>query len=311
MASSIERRWRSGERWSCGAAHRSTCWMVGRRGGSKRPGSTNCACDAEESLLDARLASGEHRRCGRRSPRPASAEQPLREHRWAILATALYRCGRQADALRALEARPAHAGRAARHRTRRRAGRLGAGDLASRTTRCSPLRPADDLAALPVQGVWCPMTSPTRRRSSAVTARSLRVSIGYRPVRCWWSPVPPVVASRRWCGPGWSRPAPGGHAVVVFVPGSRPGSGDDQRPGIVTGRAIRWWSSTSSRSCSSSTTTLRERARSLCARLASYATDTAPVVVTVRADHVAALAVDDDVRRARRAGPAPRQGAHR
>ena len=31
------------------------------------------------------------------------AEQPLREHRWAILATALYRCGRQADALRALK----------------------------------------------------------------------------------------------------------------------------------------------------------------------------------------------------------------
>ena len=37
-----------------------------------------------------------------------------------------------------------------------------------------------------------------------------------------------------------------------------------------------------------------ERARSLCARLAGYATETAPVVVTVRADHVAALAIDDD-----------------
>ena len=42
------------------------------------------------------------------------AEQPLREHRWAILATALYRCGRQADALRALKQRPPHARRAAR-----------------------------------------------------------------------------------------------------------------------------------------------------------------------------------------------------
>ena len=40
-----------------------------------------------------------------------------------------------------------------------------------------------------------------------------------------------------------------------------------------------------------------ERARSLCARLAGYATETAPVVVTVRADHVAALAVDDDFAR--------------
>jgi DNA-binding SARP family transcriptional activator len=56
---------------------------------------------AEESLLDARLAAGEH------SDVVAVAEvrvgeQPLREHRWAILGTALYRCGRQADALRAL-----------------------------------------------------------------------------------------------------------------------------------------------------------------------------------------------------------------
>ena len=30
------------------------------------------------------------------------AEEPLREHRWATLALAQYRCGRQADALRSL-----------------------------------------------------------------------------------------------------------------------------------------------------------------------------------------------------------------
>ena len=35
------------------------------------------------------------------------------------------------------------------------------------------------------------------------------------------------------------------------------------------------------------------RARSFCARLAAYATATAPVIVTVRADHVAALAADE------------------
>jgi DNA-binding SARP family transcriptional activator/WD40 repeat protein/energy-coupling factor transporter ATP-binding protein EcfA2 len=56
---------------------------------------------AQEELLDARLESGEHRDVVAPAEALAAAE-PLREHRWAILSTALYRCGRQADALRAL-----------------------------------------------------------------------------------------------------------------------------------------------------------------------------------------------------------------
>ena len=61
---------------------------------------------AEESLLDARLAAGEHRDVVAVAEARV-AEAPLREHRWAILATALYRCGRQADALRAFKRAPA------------------------------------------------------------------------------------------------------------------------------------------------------------------------------------------------------------
>ena len=57
---------------------------------------------AEERLLDARLESGEHRDVVAIAEARV-AEEPLREHRWAILALALYRCGRQADALRALK----------------------------------------------------------------------------------------------------------------------------------------------------------------------------------------------------------------
>jgi hypothetical protein len=57
---------------------------------------------AEERLLDARLAAGEHRDVVAVAEARV-AERPLREHRWAILATALYRCGRQGDALRALK----------------------------------------------------------------------------------------------------------------------------------------------------------------------------------------------------------------
>ncbi|HUS42344.1 MAG TPA: BTAD domain-containing putative transcriptional regulator [Ilumatobacteraceae bacterium] len=56
---------------------------------------------AQEDWLTARLAAGEHRRVSAEAAALA-AEEPLREGRWAILALALYRMGRQADALRAI-----------------------------------------------------------------------------------------------------------------------------------------------------------------------------------------------------------------
>ncbi|MGP0029835.1 MAG: BTAD domain-containing putative transcriptional regulator, partial [Acidimicrobiales bacterium] len=57
---------------------------------------------AEESLLDARMALGLHRDVVG-SAEAAVDAQPLREHRWATLMLALYRSGRQADALRAYQ----------------------------------------------------------------------------------------------------------------------------------------------------------------------------------------------------------------
>lgn len=55
----------------------------------------------EEDLLEARLATGDHRGVAADAG-PLVAAEPLRERRWAILSMAQYRCGRQADALRAL-----------------------------------------------------------------------------------------------------------------------------------------------------------------------------------------------------------------
>jgi class 3 adenylate cyclase len=55
---------------------------------------------AEEDLIDARLGLGEHQAVVAEAQAAVAAE-PLRERRWAQLMTALYRCGRQADALRA------------------------------------------------------------------------------------------------------------------------------------------------------------------------------------------------------------------
>ena len=57
---------------------------------------------AEEDLVDARLALGQHDELLARIERLVEAE-PLSERRWGQLMTALYRCGRQADALEAYQ----------------------------------------------------------------------------------------------------------------------------------------------------------------------------------------------------------------
>ena len=56
---------------------------------------------AEDDLLDARLALGQHRETVGAAG-ALVAEDPLRERRWAGLALAQYRCGRQAEALESI-----------------------------------------------------------------------------------------------------------------------------------------------------------------------------------------------------------------
>lgn len=62
---------------------------------------TDLVRTAEEDLLEARLAVGEHREVAS-DAEALVARDPLRERRWGALALAQYRCGRQADALRSL-----------------------------------------------------------------------------------------------------------------------------------------------------------------------------------------------------------------
>jgi DNA-binding SARP family transcriptional activator/WD40 repeat protein len=57
--------------------------------------------DVEDELLEARLTLGEHREVAPLA-QALVADDPLREGRWATLALAEYRCGRQADALATL-----------------------------------------------------------------------------------------------------------------------------------------------------------------------------------------------------------------
>ena len=73
--------------WAPGAAEASRLVELRRR--------------AEERLVEARLALAEHGDVVG-TARTLAAAEPLREQRWALLALALYRAGRQGEALRAL-----------------------------------------------------------------------------------------------------------------------------------------------------------------------------------------------------------------
>ena len=68
---------------------------------SKSPDWTSLRRSAQEDLLEARLAAGEHRDVVA-DAEARVAEEPLRERRWALLALAQYRSGNQGEALRTL-----------------------------------------------------------------------------------------------------------------------------------------------------------------------------------------------------------------
>ena len=102
---------------------------------------------------------------------------PLREGLWASLITALYRAGRQADALGGVHARANAPRRRARRRTRCRAARARAAGAAAES------------------GAGTARRMPRRRRSRGTCPRSPRRSSAARPRPPTW---------RRWSGStGW------------------------------------------------------------------------------------------------------------
>ena len=118
------------------------------------------------------------------------AQAPFRERRWALLATALYQSGRQAEALGAVQAGPRDAGRRARPGPGPRAGRAGGAAAAA-----GPVADAAGARARSAPSArtgGCCRTAPrTPTRSSAARTTSRRACDGCATPASWrWSGRP-------------------------------------------------------------------------------------------------------------------------
>ncbi|HEY1280071.1 MAG TPA: BTAD domain-containing putative transcriptional regulator [Acidimicrobiales bacterium] len=243
---------------------------------------------AEEDLLNARLVAGEHREVAAEAE-TLVAEEPMRERRWAILALAQYRCGRQAEALRTL------------HRAR------------SALVEQLGLEPGDELVAL---------EAAILRHDSALDAARTSVVVAdvcpYKGLASYdvgdnesffgrdtevaaclerlSSAALVVVAGPSGCGksslvraglvPALQKR---GRSAVVFVPGADPDAAltkamtaADGRPILVVDQFEELFTLGTS----------IDVIRSFEERLYQYATDCAPVVIAVRSDHLAGLIAD-------------------
>ena len=240
---------------------------------------------AEEDLLDVRLACGEHREVAAEAEVLVGAE-PLRERRWAILALAQYRCGRQADALRTLQR--------ARHTLVAQLGLDPTRELTELET--AILRQDESLTAIADAGpvsAQCPYKGLAaydvddhasffgRDQEVAECVERLRESsllVVSGPSGCGKSSlvragiVPSLIH--------------GGRSVVIIVPGVDPLgaidstlAGTREHPVLVVDQFEELFT----------LDTPVETAHEFCRRVAEHAGTRAPVIIVVRADHIAGL----------------------
>ena len=85
-------------RWGCGVVPRWPTWGLSRSPRARSRGWRSCALAALEERIEARLSQGEHALVVAELEQLA-AEHPSRERLLGLLMLALYRCGRQTDAL--------------------------------------------------------------------------------------------------------------------------------------------------------------------------------------------------------------------
>jgi DNA-binding SARP family transcriptional activator/WD40 repeat protein len=243
---------------------------------------------AEEELLAARLAAGEHREVAVEAEALAAAG-PLRERRWAILALARYRCGRQADAL--------HAIRMARRMLGDQLGIDLGVELAS--LEAAILRQDPGLAAAPERASVseaCPYKGLAPYDSSDADAffgRDGEVVACLERLRT--TPLL-VITGPSGCGkssllraglvPALLRR---GRTTVVLVPGQDPEAAIVEAISSAGDGAVLAIDQFEELFAPGSKP---EVVRHVCHQVAQYAADRGPVVLTVRSDHLGGLSAD-------------------
>lgn len=248
--------------------------------------------NVEEEVLATRLATGEHREVAAAAESLVAAE-PLRERRWAILALAQYRCGRQADALRSLA------------RARRvlvdEVGIDPGSELVA--LEAAFLRQDDSLVApaIPAVAGNCPykgLAAYDLHDAEMFFGRESEVAACLD--RLHSTPLL-VVAGPSGCGksslvragllPALFR---GGRTSVVIVPGddadgamSQALGAAGERPVLVVDEFEALFNAKSD----------PEANIAFCRRISRYAEEQASVIICVRADHLAGLSIDADFAR--------------
>jgi DNA-binding SARP family transcriptional activator/WD40 repeat protein len=247
----------------------------------------------EEDLLEARLECGEHREVAAAAEALVS-DEPLRERRWAILALAQYRCGRQGDALRTLQ------------RARRTlVEQLGIDPGRHLVVLETAILDQDE--SLVVDAALAPVSEECPYKGLAAydvadhgsfCGRETQVAACLERLRT--TPVL-VVTGASGCGksslvraglaPALSRPD---QPTVVFVPGADPlialtdamaSSGDDAT--LIIDQFEELFA----------VGVPAEQVHGFCAAVAEYAGRGSPVIVAIRADHLTGLAVNPDLAR--------------
>lgn len=264
-------------------------WMPGRVEASRL---VELRLTAQEDLLEARLEAGEHREVAEEGT-VLVREEPLRERRWALLALAQYRCERQADALASI--------RAARRVLGRELG-LDPGSTLVMLERAilgqDPALAADHESRVAASRCpWKGLASYTAEDEDTFHGR--RAEIEQLVVRLRGAPLLVVTGPS---GSGKSSLlnaglAPAlrrqGRVVATFSPGSDGHAAMTLARSSVPGEPVLLVDQFEE----AFTLGPEEQAAAWLAELASYAEHVAPVVVTLRADHVAHLTLDADFSR--------------
>jgi WD40 repeat protein/DNA-binding SARP family transcriptional activator len=242
----------------------------------------------EEDVLEAQLAAGEHRLVATEGEVRA-AEAPLRERRWATLALAQYRCGRQADALRTLSR--------ARHTLVEELGLEPGPELVA--LEAAILRQDRELTAPSESAVVsgdCPykgLLPYDVRDAEAFFGRDREVAACLGRLE---RAAVLVVAGPSGCGKSSlvraglvPRLMAAGRTVAMFTPGTDPDAAMTTAlasapgtPVVVVDQLEELFTIGGS----------NEAAGRFCLRLADYAVDRAVVVACIRADHLGELSAD-------------------